>query len=352
MEFQSSNDGLLRPGHVRVGHCARLVWSWHWMEAKYAWGYLRLCSTSIICMTRPKPPCERQGLAESWGKDTVRQVHFGVFSTSHFAPTVLSSDWIELNSTMEKRAKNVTLLIRGSIWPPLVQKRDVTDRGIHLTSFGAKNVTSPTGGSNWPFRCLDIILSSWTQQYTCDWRRVWRIMALKLTEEWRPWQRKSKLLSSWIILVAWAVHLRVDNKINLIQRAFWKCALSNLKKWARFGQPGRELNAATTNDCLCSTYRSPIWERVGKFFDNVFHWLVHLYQCQTNHLIRRGGEERNSQGFLANLKPGNYQLLLLRQNRWLRIILLQIQTLTLLPLVQWVARHITSRSNASNSGPT
>ena len=55
--------------------------------------------------------------------------------------------------------------------------------------------------------------------------------------------------------------------MSFIQRAFWKCALSNLKKWARFGQPGRELNAATTNDCLCSTYRSPIWERVGKCFD-------------------------------------------------------------------------------------
>ena len=34
-----------------------------------------------------------------------------------------------------------------------------------------------------------------------------------------------------------------------------------------------------------------------------FYWLVHLYHCQANHLFRRGGEERNSQGFLANLKP-------------------------------------------------
>ena len=93
-----------------------------------------------------------------------------------------------------------------------------------MTSSGAKNVMSPTGGSNWPLRCLDIILSSWTRQYACDWRRVWRIMALKLTEEWRPWQRKSKLLSSWIILVAWAVHLRVDNKITLSQRAAHTCA--------------------------------------------------------------------------------------------------------------------------------
>ena len=36
------------------------------------------------------------------------------------------------------------------------KKRDVTDRGIQLTSFDPKNVTSPTGGSNWPFRCLDM----------------------------------------------------------------------------------------------------------------------------------------------------------------------------------------------------
>ena len=60
----------------------------------------------------------------------------------------------------------------GSNWPHLVQKTsrhgqggptdllwckklDVTHRGVQLTSFGAKNVTSLTGGSKWPFRCLD-----------------------------------------------------------------------------------------------------------------------------------------------------------------------------------------------------
>ena len=36
------------------------------------------------------------GQAGSWGKDTVRQEHFGMLSTSHFAPTALSSDWILL----------------------------------------------------------------------------------------------------------------------------------------------------------------------------------------------------------------------------------------------------------------
>ena len=50
----------------------------------------------IIIITRPKPPSGRQGLAGSWGKDTVRQVHYKMFSTSHFAPTALSSNWILL----------------------------------------------------------------------------------------------------------------------------------------------------------------------------------------------------------------------------------------------------------------
>ena len=50
----------------------------------------------IIINTRPKPPYGRQGLARSWGRDTVRRVHFGAFSTSHFAPSALSSDWIVL----------------------------------------------------------------------------------------------------------------------------------------------------------------------------------------------------------------------------------------------------------------
>ena len=50
----------------------------------------------IIMITRPKPPSGRQGLAGLWGKDTVRQVHYKMFSTSHFAPTALSSNWILL----------------------------------------------------------------------------------------------------------------------------------------------------------------------------------------------------------------------------------------------------------------
>ena len=67
--------------------------------------------------------------------------------------------------------KNLTLPTGGSNWPPLIQKHHVTNRGVQLTSFDpqtscyqqggptdllwSKNVTLPTGGSNWPFRCLD-----------------------------------------------------------------------------------------------------------------------------------------------------------------------------------------------------
>ena len=61
----------------------------------------------VIIVTRPMPPYGRQGLAGSWGMDTVRRVHFGVFSTSQ------------------------------------------------PTSFDPKNVTSQTRGPNRPFRCLD-----------------------------------------------------------------------------------------------------------------------------------------------------------------------------------------------------
>ena len=55
-----------------------------------------------IITTRPKPPSGRQGLAGSWGKDTVRQVHYKMFSTSHFAPTALSSNWILLLNVVIK----------------------------------------------------------------------------------------------------------------------------------------------------------------------------------------------------------------------------------------------------------
>ena len=55
---------------------------------------IAIIGTITIISTRPKPPYGRQGLAVSWGKDTVRWIHFGVFSASGFAPPALSSNWI------------------------------------------------------------------------------------------------------------------------------------------------------------------------------------------------------------------------------------------------------------------
>ena len=53
-------------------------------RVKCFWAQIRFLGT------RPKPPYGRHGLAGSWGKDTVRQVHFGMFSMYHFAPSALS----------------------------------------------------------------------------------------------------------------------------------------------------------------------------------------------------------------------------------------------------------------------
>ena len=75
----------------------------------------------LLVKTRPKSPYGRQGLAGSWGKDTVRRVHFG-------DPTDLL--W----------CKNVTSPTEGFKWPPLVQKRYVTNTGPQLTFFGAKTL--------------------------------------------------------------------------------------------------------------------------------------------------------------------------------------------------------------------
>ena len=76
-----------------------------------------------ILQTMPKPPYGRQGLAGLWGKDTVRRVHFGMFSTSHLAPSALSL-----------------------IPQP---KRHITHAGPQLTSFGP---------NTWrhSLRCLDV----------------------------------------------------------------------------------------------------------------------------------------------------------------------------------------------------
>ena len=61
------------------------------------------------------------GLAGSWGKDAVRLVHLGVFSTSHFTPTALSFDWI-LNIVV-----SMWLPTRCPNWPPFKYLNIITD---------------------------------------------------------------------------------------------------------------------------------------------------------------------------------------------------------------------------------
>ena len=126
--------------------------------------------------TRPKPAYGRQGLDWMVGQG----YSFVVFST---------------NKTMEtnQKSKNVTLLTWGPNWPPLFQKRYITNRGPQPASFDpktlcyqhgaltgllwSKNVTLLTRGPNWPpliqkryvtntgsnrpFRCLDLRLNLW-----------------------------------------------------------------------------------------------------------------------------------------------------------------------------------------------
>ena len=76
-----------------------------------------------FCVTRPWPPYRRQGLGAQLGLD--------------------------LRCLERKKT------LRHSRRDPLVQNT-CRHQGVQLTSFGAKNVTSQTGGFNWPFRCLEV----------------------------------------------------------------------------------------------------------------------------------------------------------------------------------------------------
>ena len=59
---------------------------------------MHLNQTSSLCSTLPAfvNNTFKSKIGQSQRKDTVRWVLFGVFSTSHFAPTALSSDWMLL----------------------------------------------------------------------------------------------------------------------------------------------------------------------------------------------------------------------------------------------------------------
>ena len=71
-----------------------------------------------------------QGLAGLWGYrlwDTVRPAHYKVFSTSHFAPTALSSDWILLFKCGYKNSLVIAKIPLGTIQnyenPPVNTKK-------------------------------------------------------------------------------------------------------------------------------------------------------------------------------------------------------------------------------------
>ena len=87
------------------GDCDRVISSQPWI----------IHISLIIMITRPKPPSGRHGLAGSWGKDTVRQVYYKMFSTSHFAPSALSSNWILLFKCGYKNSLVITKIPPGTV---------------------------------------------------------------------------------------------------------------------------------------------------------------------------------------------------------------------------------------------
>ena len=89
---------------------------------------LKLAPASLkFLSTRPKPPYGRQGLAKN----------FSIFAKKNFSIFALS--FFHFCNTFHLHWGSTELL-----W---CKKRDVTDVGPQP---GAKNVTSLTGGSNWP----------------------------------------------------------------------------------------------------------------------------------------------------------------------------------------------------------
>ena len=67
-----------------------------------------------IINTRPKPAYGRQGLAGSWGQDTVEVSTLWVFLTSHLAPVALSSDLTNLGPLMTMKIHLKTLKNHGN----------------------------------------------------------------------------------------------------------------------------------------------------------------------------------------------------------------------------------------------
>ena len=78
-------------------------------------------------------------LAGSWGKDTVRQVHSATASLCFWNSFFAFLERYQLKDPADQLwPKNVTSLTGGSNWRALIQKRHVTNRGVHLTCFDPK----------------------------------------------------------------------------------------------------------------------------------------------------------------------------------------------------------------------
>ena len=76
-------------------------WSWHHGFHKPCWFLLPPKTEVKFYQTRQKPPYGRQGLARPSGKDTVRRVQFGVFSTSRLGPPSLRGEVVIVQESFD-----------------------------------------------------------------------------------------------------------------------------------------------------------------------------------------------------------------------------------------------------------
>ena len=77
------------------------TWSWHHGFHKPCWFLLPPKTEVKFYQTRQKPPYGCQGLAGPSGKDAVRQVQFGVFSTSRFGPPSLRGEVVIVQESFD-----------------------------------------------------------------------------------------------------------------------------------------------------------------------------------------------------------------------------------------------------------
>ena len=171
----------------------------------------------IFWSTRPKSPYRRQGLPGLWGRDTVRRVHFEVFSASHFTTWTmfrrhLSQSYFQFVPTLSHYWDNFKTSL-GQLWnnlrelgpsrptgggPRLDRSARIQFGRVHFGVFSTSCFVPPArssgwiwpalssvvrhpsyvlrhpssvthGGPNWPFRCLDFpTFWFWFFSQTCS----------------------------------------------------------------------------------------------------------------------------------------------------------------------------------------